>query len=311
MLIRTLQEKDVPPVLDLYHKSFPDLYPPFRRPALLVHPFACDGFDPEGTAVAEGDNGKVVGFALARLKAETSEGFLMTVFVDPEHRDHGIGGALLDRIEDYGRKRRVARIKLGPGPAGYFTLGVEPDSPGHRFLVRRGFREDPDFGYRPLWMKIELREWQMPSAVKEIVQRLDEEGIRVRISVAEDKPGILRFTESSFSDWHEQLIVPAFQDRESVPIAIGVKDSRVVAFTGPLSVNPQGTGTLGAVGVDPEFRGKGIARAVFNQACLWWRENGGRSAHLWTGTGNRAVAVYEEAGMKIFRTYIALTKDLV
>jgi GNAT superfamily N-acetyltransferase len=89
-------------------------------------------------------------------------------------------------------------------------------------------------------------------------------------------------------------------------LAIAVLRQRVIAFAGPLYVDPRGYGYLVGVGVDPEFRRKGLAQAVFNTACSWWKANGAQEGFLWTGTGNRAVKVYAEAGWRIIQTYVAL-----
>jgi len=310
MKIQRCDQKDIPNILDVYQRSFDALYPPFRRPSALVNPFEFDWFDDDGCRVAKDEAGTIRGFALAQLKKNTPDAFLMTLFVDPDFRGRGIGGSLLERIELFSRKNQKTRLKLGPGVSNYFTLGAEEDSSAFRFFTARGFQEDAELGYRPIWMQSDPRQWRLPTLVENINQRLNGEGIQVRISVPGDAEALLMFLEKSFPDWHRELMAPALSKNKAVPVSITVKDSRVIAFTGPVYVDLQAAGTLGAVGVDPEFRGRGIARVVFNRACQWWKENGATAAHLWTGVGNPAVKVYEEAGLRICKTYVPLVKNL-
>jgi GNAT superfamily N-acetyltransferase len=310
MIIQRCEKKDMPNILEIYRRAFDSLYPAFQQPPALTNPFEFAWFDAEGCLIAKNDAGKICGFALAQLMKNTPDGFLMTLFVDPGFQGQGIGGSLLERIENFCRKNCKTRLKLSPGAKNYFNLGVEENSSTFHFFASRGFQEDAEFGYRPLWMQSDPRSWRLPPLVENIGRRLNQEGIQVRISFPEDADALLMFMQKSFPGWYHELMVPSMSKNKAVPVSIAVKDSRVVGFTGPLYVDAQGTGTLGAVGVDVEFRGRGIARAVFNHACKWWQENGATSAHLWTGVGNPAVKVYEEAGLKVFRTYVPFVKNL-
>ncbi len=310
MKIQQYEEKDIPNVLDIRQRSFDALYPPFRQPPALTNPFEFEWFDAEGCLIAKNDAGEICGFALAQLKKNTPDVFLMTLFVDPDFQGQGIGGSLLERIETFCRKNGKTRLKLSPGAKNYFTLGAVESSSSFHFFVKRGFQEDAELGYRPIWMQSDPRSWRMPPAVENICQKLHQEGIHIRISLPEDADALLMFLQNSFPDWHRELMVPALSANKAVPVSIALKDSHIIGFTGPLYLDAQGTGTLGAVGVVAEFRGRGIARAVFNHACKWWNEKGATSAHLWTGVGNPAVKVYEEAGLKVFRTYVPLVKSV-
>ena len=308
--ITQLQSSHVGSLQTLYERCAGDVYPPFRHPRILADPFAFAWFDPDAAAVATDEDGRVVGAALAQLGQAAADCFLMGLFVDPDRRRQGTGDALLGRIIDYSRKNHRIRLRVSPEARQYFALGVDEGSPGHVFLTRRGFREDAAFGYRPVWMAIDATGWRMPQRVAEVLLELNREGMCARISLPEDQDAILAFTEKSFAGWYRDLILPAFRGNGAVPISIAVRGSRVVGFTGPLYVDVHGAGTLGAVGVDEEFRGRGIARVVFNGACRWWREHGARTGHLWTGTGNRAIKVYEEAGLRAVAAYVVLARKV-
>lgn len=309
-VLRKLQKEDKESIKYLYRKSFAEIYPAFEHPPVLDDPYRYHWFKAEGATVALNNKKEIIGFVLVQLQENSSQGFLMTLLVAPDYRRRGIGSALLKQAESYLNMNGKTRIKISPAAKNHFCLGLELDSHEHGWFTQRGFQEDKEFGYRPVWMSLKVSAWKLPLKVKGIYQQLDREGISVRLNAREDNEGILHFTDKCFQGWHQSFIAPNFQKDNPAPISIALRQSRVIAFSGPLWVDPDGRGGLGAVGVDPEFRGKGLAHAVFNHACHWWQANGAKSAYLWTGTGNPAVKVYEEAGLRIVKTYVALAKDL-
>ena len=81
---------------------------------------------PDGRHPADGE--AAVGFVLSRGAAGEEE--LLLIAVDPAHRGHGIGAALLDRFAAEARMRGVARLFLemrdgNPAEALFLRDGVE------------------------------------------------------------------------------------------------------------------------------------------------------------------------------------------
>ncbi|HUQ03737.1 MAG TPA: GNAT family N-acetyltransferase [Kofleriaceae bacterium] len=78
--------------------------------------------------VAEAD-GDVRGFATVQFEPWHARLMLWFLYVSPEWRRRGVGRALLDRVETYGRKRRATHIWLEtsnvnvPGVRAYERLG--------------------------------------------------------------------------------------------------------------------------------------------------------------------------------------------
>jgi GNAT superfamily N-acetyltransferase len=309
MILREIRAADISSLIALYDRSFPSLFPSFCRPRGLTDPFDTSWFDPAGAVVAEEGN-RIVGYALAQTQPENSGVMLMTLFVDPVRRRQGVGSQLLDHVKQYGCHRSKRYLRIGPGAPDYFTLGLALDSPEQSFFQKRGFVEDPEFGYRPIWMGMKMTDWTLPARMETLSARLSEEGISVRLSAPSDTPAILQMTERHFSGWHKSSILPNFQKADPAPLAIAILSQRVIAFAGPLYIDPVGRGYLVGVGVDPEFRRKGLAHAVFNTACSWWKANSAQEGFLWTGTGNPAVKAYASAGWRIIQTYVVMRCNL-
>ncbi|MEM7666205.1 MAG: GNAT family N-acetyltransferase [Pseudomonadota bacterium] len=84
--------------------------------------------DPHGTLI-ENSSGKPAGFVLTRAAADEEE--LLLIAVAPEHRRHGLGHKLIDRLFDTARGRGVTRIYLemrrgNPAIHLYQKVGFEP-----------------------------------------------------------------------------------------------------------------------------------------------------------------------------------------
>lgn len=110
--------------------------------------FAHDAFDDMATWrawVADG-GGRLVGCAWLRLiervphpnKAldERPIAYVTNMFVDPDHRNSGLGRALLDRVLDFAREREVDGVVLWPSDRS------------------RPFYERAGFGPGPLWIDV-------------------------------------------------------------------------------------------------------------------------------------------------------------
>ena len=309
MKFRYAKKEDLEEILVLYKESFGNnIYPSFRNPSALLNLFEYPNFSSEGAIIAE-DKAKIIGFGWSIVKKDKPYGHLMGLFVHPDYRKQGIGSRILKLVEDYVKKYSKNEIKINPSIEQYFFLGIDINSPAYNFFRKRGFKEDKEFGYLPIWMEAKIKDWKTSKKVRKIVEDLKKEDIEIRLSRKNDGKKISQFVGRSFpGGWH-QIILNNFKMENPDPVAIAItKDERVIGFTGPLYIDSANIGTLGAVGVDSEFRKKGIGTAVFNQACAYWKSKGVDTAHLWTGTNNPAVKIYKEAGFFIVATYMPMKK---
>jgi len=144
--------------------------------------------------VAERD-GETTGFICAHIQrekgAESPDGFITTLFVQPEHRRQGMGRELLEAALDDLRRQGVKRVQPGIGPS-YFWPGVPLDPPeGWLFFKARGFREKE----RSFDLTRRLDGYATPGWVWE---RLRPLGIKILKAASNDAPAVNNFMEGNF-----------------------------------------------------------------------------------------------------------------
>jgi len=305
MGIRVLKESELEDVQRIYIRSFVKIYPEFIKPNFLG-----DRCDYTKSWLFMDKNNPIGFISVALNKRKDKEWILKTLFVVPEHRGCGVGKSLLDFAEVFIIKNGGLKLVIGPLINQYFSLGITVDSDEMTFFRKQGYLEEKSFGYNPLWMKIDLDKWKPPKRYYAILRKLSDEHIKLRVSDYDDRKKILEMTSVHFTDWYERLLKPNEKLKNQAPSIIAESHGLAAGFTGPLGIVDEGFGKLGAVGVSPVFRRKGIAFATVVRTCEWWIEKGAESGYLWTGTGNPAVELYEKIGFKSVEKYIVISKLL-
>jgi putative acetyltransferase len=87
--------------------------------------------------VAYGDDGEPLGCGGLR-RLDDTEGEIKRMYVAPSHRGSGVSGAILDALEDFGRRSGWSRLVLETGTA-------QPDA--LRLYRRAGYTSIPNFGH--------------------------------------------------------------------------------------------------------------------------------------------------------------------
>jgi len=102
----------------------------------------------EGDSVADGEDAEViVGFAHAELGGD-DEGYVLRLYVHPDHRNRGLGRRLLERTRDdlfaHGAERINAMVLAAnePGNAFYRSLGFEKVEEGETRIGGETYREN-------------------------------------------------------------------------------------------------------------------------------------------------------------------------
>lgn len=208
------------------------------------------------------------------------------------HRDwggRGLGSELIDRSEDRLRALGAARIHN-------VTLAPDPAAPP--LLESRGYGE-----VRRFWeMTIELGDDPPPDPVV-------PEGLSIEpfsSELAQDFHAALEeaFAEhwgnepSSFAEWWERQL--AKPDHDPSLWFLVRADGRVVAAA---RNDPErsGGGWIGALGVRPEWRGRGLAKALLRHSFREFHRRGNRRVGLGVDAENAtgATKLYESVGMVV------------
>jgi len=242
--------------------------------------------------------GEMAGLALTHA-GELRPG-IRAIVVSPPLQGRGIGTALLDAAV---ASLPQGWVQLG-GALDYLWPGVPVNLPrANAFFRRRGW---PVTGTS--WDLVgNLCAYHMPP---EVAERAARSGCTFRRAGAADMAAILRFEEAFFSNW-----VPYFRetlDPSRIVVAVEADDSIVgillteVAGQGN---NWAGTwaailgtdmGAIGAVGVDPRVRMKGVGTGLMARAAELLRDEGASNCHVgWTSL----LSFYGRLGFEPWREY--------
>jgi ribosomal-protein-alanine N-acetyltransferase len=123
--IRRLREKDIDRIIEIEKESFEYNYPPLLIRQLYMS-------FPDGFLVAEDThNGNIIGYVIAVM--EWGNGHIVSIAVDKNNRNKGIGTLLLNAVEEYLFTNCNAK---------YIVLEVRFDNTNARkFYYRRGYND--------------------------------------------------------------------------------------------------------------------------------------------------------------------------
>jgi len=291
--IRLERPEDEAAVIRLWHLRSPDL------PKTTIEEYR--GFIatvPEGIPwhrlVAE-HNGEVIatGNALTKFWVANSGSTVITVFVRPEQRNRGVGGAMYSALEIAAREFGSERL---------FTDVRENQPDGLRFAQERGF-EPTDHVVRLSRLEVSAAQYDGYDGLEE---RLRGQGITVKTlaQLGADDEDVLR-------EWHHIEIETAKDEptseafnisfevwRDSVMKMPGVSPDATFAalhggrIVGVTKVQREGedAGWHAGMGVLREFRGQGVARLLKWHSIQWARNNG--LAYLYTGNDKQNPRMY-------------------
>jgi len=243
------------------------------------------------------DDGRLV--AMGWVEKHENTGVAIGV-VHRDRRGRGLGSELVDRNE---RRLRA----LGAGRIHAVTLA--PDVAADRLLTGRGYR-----AVRRFWeMTIELGDDPPPAL------RLPE-GFRIEPFSTEHARAFHGALEEAFAEhwdyqptpfetwWERQIAKP---DHDPSLWFLVRSDEHVVAAT---RNDPErsGGGWIGAIGVRPAWRGRGLAKALLFQSFGEFHRRGQRRVGLGVDSENAsgATKLYESVGMVVGSEQVVWEKKL-
>ena len=238
--------------------------------------------------VSEGD--RVV------AKAEILHGRRADVNVYPSARGRGIGTALLKWTEE--RARAVGSKLLGQ---------TVPDEDHSAVELLTGH------GYARLWTSwvLEVGLGERPPepllpgglAIRDFAPGRDDHEVYEMIETAFDWP---HHDPSTFEDWAATTIGQGGFEPWQMPVVVYDEEVVGAAFLG---VYPDG-GWVGQLAVRRSHRGRGLGRALLQQAFVSFFDRGAMRARLVTDSRTGALGLYERVGMHVTRWYTHFAKEL-
>jgi mycothiol synthase len=309
--IRPYNGTDETALINLWNQTMPlDTINPrgFRTKVLMDL-----NFNPEGFLVCQLES-DLVGFMLSIKRQvplfiqglEPELSWITAFGVHPDHRRLGIATRLftagMKRLQQSGCKK----ILISPYTPNYFIPGVDINGyPGAMAFLRKLGWETL---FQPISMQADINGFQIPSSIKMIENRLNQDGIHVQPLEPADLPGLFPFIEQNFSwDWvrfaQEYLLALFGPGADDIVFLVAKQFDDIIGYC------QQRGERFGPFGVVPNMRRKGIGRVLLFR-CL--EEIASRSIHcawfLWTS--EEAARLYALAGFTKTRQFAVLEKTL-
>lgn len=250
-------------------------------------------FDLDADAVLVERSGRIV------AEAEVFRGRRAEVAVHPQVRGLGIGTALLGWTER--RAREVGASTVGQTTADADTSATD--------LFRAN-------GYEPMWTSWVL---SYPIDAPPAAPRLpDGYGFRP-FELGRDDREVYDVIERAFGEWPHSdpypyedwraVIVEAESFDPSLQLVIE-SHGRIVGTAS--TTDPEGAteGWVHQLAVAREHRGRGLGRALLQQAFVNFHARGKRSVGLSTDSRTGALGLYEHVGMDVVRSYTHHAKQV-
>jgi mycothiol synthase len=214
-------------------------------------------------------------------------------------KGRGIGTEIVERGEAFARAEGAKKIH---------AAAAEPDAAARALLESRGYREVRRF-YE---MAIELTE--APSAP------VLPEGLVVDELRGGEYEAFYEALNEAFAEhweWHPEPFEKWFERRqgqhrdEDGPIWFVVRDGDELAAVTRNDLSVAGGGYVGAIGVRPAWRGKGLGKALLQQTFAeFWRRGTTRvSLDVDSQNETGAVRLYERVGMRVDSCGVAFEKS--
>ena len=277
-------------------------------PALMAERLAGRRRIPADICLLAEGAGRPVGLAIRhRQKSLTDRpaADLACMAVVPEAQQQGIGETLLREVEQRCRAAGRETLKVDYSTTTRLAHGVDPTTPGHRWLLHRGFTVFRD----QLFMRLELQDWRLPEGIVSLVDGLETSGVALRPAGPEETPSLLQCA-SEFGQWIDNSLRSNSESAAPAPVLVAVEGGDVLGFVGPLTISGCGIPDFDLIAVTASERGRGVGKALFYLCLEHFRQRGARLFELMTAPTNPAQKLYLDAGMRLVCVLVCHEKRL-
>jgi GNAT superfamily N-acetyltransferase len=243
------------------------------------------------------DGDEVVAFASLHDRGEL---WRTDAYVHPAHRGRGIGTELTGALEEIAQSRGARRVQSGI---------AEPDEAGRRLLAELGYR--PVRVFRE--MRIELDAPPEPPVWPDglLAGAFDPERDARAFHAAQQEAFADHWEhrQRDFDEWSDFHIAT---DRLDPALWGVVRDGDEIVAGAICEANRYGGGWVGVLFTRRRWRGRGVGRALLQDAFVRFWERGERSVGLSVDAEGTlgAFHLYESAGMKPVLGWVMLEKEL-
>jgi GNAT superfamily N-acetyltransferase len=258
-------------------------------------------FPGSGSGVVALSEGRVIGF----VGLVPSHASLSALLVEEESRRRGVGAALFRAGVEQLRRAGIGTIVAGG--LGFLWKGIPIEfEPALAFFRAQG----GTFPKRIYDQICELRQFRYPAESQASLRGL---GLRLRLAQESDAERIVAFEDRYFPRWaphfHDFVAWRRFDSIAYVESDEGVVGTMLVDRLGEefpgiqwRSIAQRPIGSCATLGVDPAWRGKGVAFALVSYGVECVRESG---AELCFFNYSEAVPLYRKIGFVQWAEYQA------
>ena len=247
---------------------------------------------------------RVIPDEISGLEAE--KGWIVAAGVRPGYRMRGAGRALVEKAESLLADAGVKEIDVGTYATNYFCPGVDKNA------YARGVRFFESLGYikrgECCSMDIGLHDYVYPEKYVEKRGKLEERGYKIIPYVARYAVPLFNFIRECFPHWLPNVRACALSGKAPDRMIIASdRAGNVVGFV--MRAMDGSEERFGPFGIKPELRGIGLGSLLFHEMMLSMNRRRIFYAYfLWTS--GRNLDIYASWGMKIYRTYCLIGKNL-
>lgn len=270
----------------------------------------------EQVSVCVEDDKGVVAYGFANFAKDAVVAYITYIAVRKDAAGNGVAQTVLEELEKQLAEANSALEKIelvfyNPCQLSWFIPGAAPhDHPGvpgvdmgstaYHFFAQNGYA---DYAIQNTYY-LPLAQYDYPADIAERMEKLKCKGIDICYYDNDKNFGFPEFFDNIKNEgWRKQVLSQLDKD-----IVIASDGGKVVGYTGPLTVSPEGRGMFCGIGVHTEYRQHGIGKILFASLCKGLSEKGAGYMSLFTGTTNPARYIYEGAGFSIVRTFACMRK---
>lgn len=241
------------------------------------------GFELTTGTIGVFDGERLIGYA------EYSGGHRCDVAVDPAQHHRGIGRALAGWVRAQARAAGAERV----------GMQIPQGSAADKFLERHGYQ-------------VQHIAWDLELPAHVHLEQHLPDGFAIRTATTEDHLAVWQLLEDAFMEWSDRakwsladflaqtVQRPGFR-RDHLRVVVGPHGRLVGAA---YAVLDGGDGEVDRVAVHPEYRRRGLARALLADAFGRLRVQGATRCALSTDDRTGALPLYEHLGMVITSTWV-------
>lgn len=239
---------------------------------------------------------------------ESQRGWIVLLFVDPQYQNQGIGTNLINDVQSIFAEMNKKLITVATYSPNYLFPGIDEVAYPNalKFFEKNGYQA----GGQAVSMNRELFDFRLPAKFQQFQTELSTEDYHLHAFTLNDAEELLIFLKQNFPGGWARNVEQAILQKRAVDTILVMRDkqSEIVGYCQrAIDGNPA---RFGPFGVKKELRGKHLGVLLFNEMLFDMKKRQVYNVYfLWTG--GDAQKFYEKNGMKAYRKYRLIKKEVI